>query len=373
MAGRETAKKAKKQGREPFDYGLMLCVLILVVFGLVVLYSTSAYNGRVKFADSAYYLKKQFFATSLGLAAMYGVSKIDYHKWERLAWLGYLVSILLSTAVLFFGDEYNGSKRWLSLGPLSFQPSEFAKVAVILLLASVISRRVRKMKSLKQMFLVMLLILPIVGLVGTNNLSTAIIIMGIAVILVFVASPKYLQFVAMGGLGAGFLAIFLSVESYRLERLAIWRNPEAYEKGYQTLQGLYAIGSGGLFGVGYGQSMQKLGFVPEAQNDMIFSIICEEFGLVGAALLMLLFLLMGWRLLMIAVHVTDLFGCMIAVGTMGHIMIQVILNIAVVTNTIPNTGISLPFISYGGSSVLFLLTEMGIVLSVGKGIRLKDL
>ena len=366
MAGRETAKKAKKQGREPFDYGLLLCVLILVVFGLVVLYSTSAYNGRVKFADSAYYLKKQFFATSLGLAAMYAVSRIDYHKWERLAWLGYLISILLSTAVLFFGDEYNGSKRWLSLGPLSFQPSEFAKVAVILLLASVISRRVRKMKSLKQMFLVMLLILPIVGLVGTNNLSTAIIIMGIAVILVFVASPKYLQFVAMGGLGVGFLAIFLSVESYRLERLAIWRNPEAYEKGYQTLQGLYAIGSGGLFGVGYGQSMQKLGFVPEAQNDMIFSIICEEFGLVGAVLLMLLFLLMGWRLLMIAVHVTDLFGCMIAVGIMGHILIQVILNIAVVTNTIPNTGITLPFISYGGTSVLFLLSEMGLALNVSR-------
>lgn len=366
MTGPKAAEKAKKQGREPFDYGLLLCVLILVAFGLVVLYSTSAYNGRVKFADSAYYLKKQFFATSLGLAAMYIVSKIDYHKWERLAWLGYLLSILLSTAVLFFGDEYNGSKRWLALGPLSFQPSEFAKVAVILLLASVISRRVRKMKSLKQMFLVMLLILPIVGLVGTNNLSTAIIIMGIAVILVFVASPKYLQFVAMGGLGVGFLAIFLSVESYRLERLAIWRNPEAYEKGYQTLQGLYAIGSGGLFGVGYGQSMQKLGFVPEAQNDMIFSIICEEFGLVGAALLMLLFLLMGWRLLMIAVHVTDLFGCMIAVGTMGHIMIQVILNIAVVTNTIPNTGITLPFISYGGTSVLFLLSEMGLALNVSR-------
>ncbi len=366
MAGPKSSGKAEKQGREPFDYGLLLCVLILVVFGLVVLYSTSAYNGRVKFADSAYYLKKQFFATSLGLAAMYAVSRIDYHKWERLAPLGYLVSILLSTAVLFFGDEYNGSKRWLSLGPLSFQPSEFAKVAVILLLASVISRRVRKMKSLKQMFLVMLLILPIVGLVGTNNLSTAIIIMGIAVIRVFVASPKYLQFVAMGGLGVGFLAIFLSVESYRLERLAIWRNPEAYEKGYQTLQGLYAIGSGGLFGVGYGQSMQKLGFVPEAQNDMIFSIICEEFGLVGAVLLMLLFLLMGWRLLMIAVHVTDLFGCMIAVGIMGHMMIQVILNIAVVTNTIPNTGITLPFISYGGTSVLFLLSEMGLALNVSR-------
>jgi cell division protein FtsW len=366
LASPNTAKRAKKQGKEPFDYSLMLIVLGLVVFGLVVLYSTSAYNGQVKFADKAYYLKKQFFATSLGLACMYAVSRIDYHKWERLAVLGYLMSIVLSTAVLFFGDEYNGSKRWLSLGPISFQPSEFAKVAVILLLASVISRRVRKMTSLWQMFLVMLVILPIVGLVGTNNLSTAIIIMGIAVILVFVASPKYFQFIGMGALGVGFLAIFLSVESYRLERLAIWRNPEEYEKGYQTLQGLYAIGSGGLFGVGYGNSMQKLGFVPEAQNDMIFSIVCEEFGLLGAIIVILLFLLLVWRLLIIAMHVTDLFGCMIAVGIMGHIMIQVILNIAVVTNTIPNTGITLPFISYGGTSVLFLLSEMGLALNVSR-------
>ena len=366
MASPDLAGNAQKQGKEPFDYSLLLVVLLLVVFGLVVLYSTSAYNGQVKFADRAYYLKKQLFATSLGLAAMYAVSCIDYHKWERLAPLGYVISLLLSTAVLFFGDEYNGSKRWLSLGPISFQPSEFAKLAVILLLASVISKRVRKMTSLKQMFFVMLLILPIVGLVGTNNLSTAIIIMGIAVILVFVASPKYFQFIGMGLLGVGFLAIFLSVESYRLERLAIWRNPEAYEKGYQTLQGLYAIGSGGLFGVGYGNSMQKLGFVPEAQNDMIFSIVCEEFGLLGAVLVILLFLLLVWRLLMIAMHVTDLFGSLIATGILGHIMIQVILNIAVVTNTIPNTGITLPFISYGGTSVLFLLSEMGLALNVSR-------
>ena len=369
MTGPDSTGKGKKQRREPFDYSLLLVVLILVGFGLVVLYSTSSWNGQVKFADKAYYLKKQFFATSLGLAAMYVVSGIDYHRWERLAWLGYLLSLVLSTAVLFFGDEYNGSKRWLSIGPLSFQPSEFAKLAVIVLLASVISRRVKKMTSLKQMFLVMLLILPIVGLVGTNNLSTAIIIMGIAVILVFTASPKYLQFIAMGGLGVGFLAIFLSVESYRLERLAIWRNPEAYEKGYQTLQGLYAIGSGGLFGVGYGNSMQKLGFVPEAQNDMIFSIVCEEFGLLGALLLMLLFLLLVWRLLMIAVHVPDLLGSLIAAGIMGHILIQVILNTAVVTNTIPNTGITLPFVSYGGTSVLFLLSEMGLALNVSRHVR----
>lgn len=369
MAGPEPTGREKRKRREPFDYSLLLVVLILVGFGLVMLYSTSSWNGQVKFADKAYYLKKQFFATSLGLAAMYAVSKIDYHRWEKLAVPGYLLSLLLSTAVLFFGDEYNGSKRWLSVGPLSFQPSEFAKLSVIVLLASVVSRRARKMTSLRQMFLVMLLILPIVGLVGTNNLSTAIIIMGIAVILVFTASPKYLQFIAMGALGAGFLAVFLSVESYRLERLAIWRNPEAYEKGYQTLQGLYAIGSGGLFGAGLGNSMQKLGFVPEAQNDMIFSIVCEELGLTGAVLLMLLFLLLVWRLFLIAVHVPDLLGSLIAAGIMGHILIQVILNIAVVTNTIPNTGITLPFVSYGGTSVLFLLSEMGLALNVSRSMR----
>ena len=164
----------------------------------------------------------------------------------------------------------------------------------------------------------------------------------------------------------GFIGIFLSMEQYRLERLAIWRNPEAYEKGFQTIQGLYAIGSGGLFGRGLGQSLQKLGFVPEAQNDMIFSIICEELGLTGALIFMLLFLLMLWRFMVIATHAPDLFGALICVGIMGHIAIQVILNIAVVTNTIPNTGITLPFISYGGTSVLFLLAEMGLALSVSR-------
>ncbi len=282
MTGPDSAGKEKKQRNGAPDYGLCLVVLILAGFGLVVLYSTSAWNGQVKFADPAYYLKKQLLATSLGLAAMYAVSCIDFRRWKNLAVPGYLISLVLQAAVLFFGDEYNGSKRWLSIGPLSFQPSEFAKVAVIVLLARVISGRGKKIVTLWQMLGVMLPTLPLVGLVGTNNLSTAIIIMGIAVILIFVASPGYLRFVFIGAGGAGFLAVFLSLESYRLERLAIWRHPEAYEKGYQTMQGLYAIGSGGLFGVGFGGSLQKLGFVPEAQNDMIFSIVCEEFGLVGA-------------------------------------------------------------------------------------------
>lgn len=366
MTGPDSAGKEKKHGSTAPDYGLVLTVLLLAGFGLVVLYSTSSWNGQVKFADPAYYLKKQLLATALGLAAMYAVSCIDYHKWGKLAVLGYLISLLLQVAVLIFGDEYNGSRRWLAIGPVSFQPSEFAKVAVILLLARVISSRLQRIVTLRQMLGVMLLALPLVGLVGTNNLSTAIIIMGIAVILIFVASPGYLRFVLIGAGGAGFLAVFLSLESYRLERLAIWRHPEAYEKGYQTMQGLYAIGSGGLFGVGFGGSLQKLGFVPEAQNDMIFSIVCEEFGLMGAVLLMLLFVLLVWRLYSIAVHVQDLFGCLIVTGILGHILIQVILNIAVVTNTIPNTGITLPFVSYGGTSVLFLLSEMGMALNVSR-------
>ena len=162
------------------------------------------------------------------------------------------------------------------------------------------------------------------------------------------------------------MGIFLGLESYRLERIAIWRDPESYEKGFQTIQGLYAIGSGGLFGTGLGGSIQKLGFVPEAQNDMIFSIICEELGLVGAGILLLLFLVLIWRFFLVSVHAPDLLGSLIAAGVMGHISTQVILNVAVVTNTIPNTGITLPFVSYGGTSILFLLAEMGLVLGISR-------
>lgn len=355
---------SRKSGRQ--DPVLMILVLFLVAFGLVTLYSTGSYNGEVRFGDAFYYVKKQFFAAALGLLAMYLIGSMDYHIFEKYAVAGYVLSLVLSGLVLLVGDSYNGSKRWLSLGPLSFQPSEFAKLAVILFLAKMVSRQKKKRNSFLNLVVVVGMVLPIVALVGTNNLSTAVIILGIAVIVVFVSDRRYMQFVWMGAVGVGFIAVFLGMESYRLERLAIWKNPEAYEKGYQTIQGLYAIGSGGLFGRGLGESIQKLGFVPEAQNDMIFSIICEELGYVGASLLVLLFLILIWRFMVIAVHAADLFGALIAAGAMGHIAIQVILNIAVVTNTIPNTGITLPFISYGGTSVLFLLSEMGLVLSVSR-------
>ena len=348
------------------DHTLLILVVILIVFGLTVLLSTSAYNGQVKFSDPASYFKKQFFATILGVVAMYVVAEMDYHDLEKWAGAAYLLSLALSTLVLFVGASINGSRRWLSLGPLSFQPSELAKPAVILFLARTISRRENKKKGMLELFRTLVLILPIVGLVGTSNLSTAVIILGIAVILVFVSSPFYLPFVGLFGAGAGFMGIFLGLESYRLERIAIWRDPESYEKGFQTIQGLYAIGSGGLFGTGLGGSIQKLGFVPEAQNDMIFSIICEELGLVGAGILLLLFLVLIWRFFLVSVHAPDLLGSLIAAGVMGHISIQVILNVAVVTNTIPNTGITLPFVSYGGTSILFLLAEMGLVLGISR-------
>ena len=345
---------------------LLAAVLFLSVSGLMILYSTSAYNGQVRFqGDSAYYFKKQTAAMLLGFAVMYAVSAMDYHRLKKLSVPAYILSLFLSGAVLLIGDTYNGSKRWLSVGPLSFQPAEYAKPAVILLLAGLVSSAPRSSAG-RTAAGVLLAVLPIVGLVGTNNLSTAVIILGIAVVIIFVSNPRYLPFLWIILAGGGFLGIFLSLESYRLERLAIWRNPEKYEKGYQTLQGLYAIGSGGLFGRGFGGSLQKLGFVPEAQNDMIFSIICEELGLLGAVFLILFFLFLLWRLMVIAVHAADLFGALIAAGIMGHMAIQVILNIAVVTNTIPNTGITLPFFSFGGTSVLFLLAEMGLALSVSR-------
>ena len=216
------------------------------------------------------------------------------------------------------------------------------------------------------MLRIFMLILPIVALVGSNNLSTAVIILCIACLLLFISNAYYLPFIGVGAAGVLFLGVFLALESYRLERLAVWRDPEAYEKGFQTLQGLLAIGSGGVFGVGLGNSMQKLGFVPEAQNDMIYSIICEETGIAGAVLLLCFFGILLWRIGRIAMAAPDLEGLLIAAGILSHIALQVLLNVAVVTNTIPNTGITLPFISYGGTSVLFLLAEMGLALAVGR-------
>lgn len=385
MPGR---RRKERQSEYFFDYSLLFIVLFLLGFGLVMIYSTSSYNANLEQNDSAYYLKKQAFAAALGLVMMAVVARIPYHFWEPFATFGYIASavlILLVTTPL--GMESHGARRWLNIAGLSLQPAEIAKLGMILFLASLVCKMGKSIRSIKGFLIVLCVPLPICLMVWqiTDNLSSAIIIFGIAALMLFVASPDYKKFILAGvaGLaGAALLVYIISQQEmgaegigFRGERILAWLDPEAYAsgKGFQTMQSLYAIGSGGIFGKGLGQSMQKLGFLPEAQNDMIFSIICEELGLFGAIAIMLMFLLLIWRFMVIANNAPDLFGALLVVGVLGHFAIQVILNIAVVTNSIPNTGISLPFISYGGSSVMFLLSEIGLVLSVARGIRLKDL
>ena len=374
---RQRGKQKKQKPLRYYDYSLLFLIIFLLCFGLVMLYSTSSYYGFTRFNDSAYYVKKQIFATVLGVIGMFILSMIPYQFWMKFATLAYIVAFGLCVAVIFIGREAKGQSRWLQIGPLSFQPSEFAKLATILFIATVIYKTSSKLSSLQNLVKIGALAIPIVLPILYNNLSTAIIVAGIVVCMLFVASPKYKYFVALAAVGAAGVAMVIAIAmsggegGYRLERVQIWLDPSSHEKGYQTLQGLYAIGSGGLFGKGLGESMQKLGFIPEAQNDMIFSVICEELGLFGAVCVIIVFILMLWRLMVIANNADDMFGALLVVGIMSHLSIQVVLNIAVVTNTIPNTGISLPFISYGGTSILFLLAEMGLALSVARGIKLE--
>ena len=382
------SRKNRKQSEYFFDYTLLFIVLFLLGFGLIMVYSTSSYEASISANlkyDEAYYLKHQAFAAVMGFFAMIVVANIPYHFWERFATLGYFVSAILIVLVLTpLGIEANGARRWLNLG-LSVQPAEIAKLCMILFLASFICKMGKGIRTGRGFWMVLMIPVPICVMVWkiTNNMSSAIIIFGIALLMLYVASPDYKRFVLMGAAGVAAVAalVFAIIQmehsdlGFRGGRILAWLNPEDYASGtgFQTLQALYAIGSGGIFGKGLGQSMQKLGFLPEAQNDMIFSIICEELGLFGGIAVILLFVLLIWRFMVIANNSSDLFGALLVVGVMGHIAIQVILNIAVVTNTIPNTGISLPFISYGGSSVMFLMVEIGLVLSVAKGIKLKNI
>ncbi len=288
--------KTRQKKTKYCDYSLFFLVIFLLGFGLVMLYSVSAYNANLKYdGDTLHYLRRQGFAAVLGITAMIAISKIDYHIWIYFGNFAYFLALVLCVAVLFMTDARNGSTRWMQLGPLNFQPSELAKMATILFLSGIVCRIPKQIGKFANLIKVMIMIVPIFVIVAYANLSTAIIIMGIAIVITFVASPKYWQFFAMGGVGiVGGGVLFIMAATYRMDRIDAWLHPENYtsDTAFQTLQGLYAIGSGGLFGKGLGQSMQKLGFVPEAQNDMIFSIICEELGLFGAMCVILLFLLM---------------------------------------------------------------------------------
>ncbi len=383
----KTKHKKKEQSEYFFDYSLLFIVLFLLGFGLVMIYSASSYQAFLEFEDSAHYLKKQLTACIIGLVLMIVVANIPYHFWERFYLIGYLVSAALVPVVLTpLGVESHGARRWIKIPGvgLNVQPAEVAKLCMILFLSVMVCKMGKGVRSMKGFLVMVAFPMPIVLEVYliTKNLSSAIIVLGISVLMVFVASPDYKKFIIMALLvfAAAALVVYLVVSgndfmAFRGNRILSWLDPESdpTDTGFQTLQGLYAIGSGGVFGKGLGQSMQKLSFLPEAQNDMIFSIICEELGLFGAVAIILMFVMLLWRMMVIASNAPDLFGAMMVVGVMGHITIQAILNIAVVTATIPNTGISLPFISYGGSSVMFLLIEIGLVLSVAKRIQLKEL
>ena len=388
MAQRNASRRGQKKGESFMDYSLLFIVLFLVGFGMVMVFSSSSYEANLKMGDSTSYLRQQLFASILGLVAMMVVANIPYHFWERFAFLAYIGSGVLILLIIPFGHTSGGATRWLYIAGISLQVAEVAKLGMILFLSSLIVTLGKGIRTNKGFMLVLLSPVPfdLMFYFITNNLSSAIIVMGIAVLMLFVSCPDYKRFflLALIVLAVAAALVFYVVQTaeahvddldFRGARILAWLDPEAYsdDRAFQTIQALYAIGSGGVLGKGLGQSMQKRGFLPEAQNDMIFSIICEELGLFGGIAVIVMFLLLIWRLMIIANNAPDLYGALLVVGVMGHIAVQVILNIAVVTNTIPNTGISLPFISYGGSSVMFLLIEIGLTLSVAKGIHLKDL
>ena len=378
-----TQRKAKA---DYYDYSLVAVIVLLTCFGLIMLYSTSSYTAEINYGDDMFFFKKQAMISVACIIMALVISRINYRILNRFAAALYVAALVLMALVKTpLGQSSHGAQRWLNLGPIQFQPAEIAKIAVIVCLPYMIVHMGKKVRTLKGCMVLAGVggLLAFAAYLFTDNLSTAIIIFCITAGLIFVAHPDMKIFVIIAAVGITLIVVGVlilnataSVDgsgSFRLRRIMVWLHPEEYADtwGYQTIQALYAIGSGGFFGRGLGNSIQKLGSVPEAQNDMIFSIICEELGLIGAGFIILLFLILIWRFFVISTKASDLLGALIAAGAMAHMMIQVILNIAVVTNSIPNTGITLPFISYGGTSVVFLLLEMGLVLSVSnyEGLR----
>ncbi len=356
------------------DIPFLVILLLLLCYGLIMLFSAGYAVALYRRGDAYTYIRPQLLFAVLGVIAMYAASFIDYHIWHKLAWPMMGVSLVLLTIVLFM-PEYNGCKRWIVLPGLgTLQPSEIAKFSVVLVFSHIISLNHDRMKTFSTGVLPFGVILGVVTVLMLlePHLSGTLLILGIGAVLMFVGGTGLKWFGLAGGAAAGAIAaavvLLPELVPYATDRLESWQNPFAdpLGEGHQTIQSLYAIASGGLAGLGLGNSRQKYLYVPEPQNDFIFSILCEELGFVGAALVILLFLLLLLRGLSIAVRARDRFGALLVVGFVVQVILQAVLNIAVVTNTIPNTGISLPFFSSGGTSLMMLLGEMGIVLSVSR-------
>ena len=381
-----TRVKKKEHSIAYFDYSLLAILICLICFGLVMLYSTSSYSAMMKQnGDSLFYFKRQVLFCIVGLIGMWIVSRIDYHWYFERSKFFYFISIFMMFLVKTpLGKEVNGAKRWIKLPfEQQLQPAEIAKIAIILFIPALICTMGREIKTLEGIVKVLAwgAFSAAVVFIITENLSTAIIVMGITCIMIFVVHPKTRIFIIIavgiiliGIVGARVLGMAMETSgNFRLRRILVWLNPEKYasEGGYQIMQALYAIGSGGFFGKGLGNSAQKMN-VLEVQNDMILSIICEELGVFGAIMVLILFGMLLYRLLFIAQNAPDLYGSLVVSGIFAHIALQVILNVMVVINCIPTTGITLPFISYGGTSVLFLMAEMGLALGVSSKIKIAE-
>ena len=366
--------RARAASLPTFDIPFLLILLLLLSYGLIMLFSAGYAVALYRRGDAYTYIRPQLLFAALGVLAMYAASLVDYHVWHKLAWPMLGISLLLLAIVLFM-PEYNGCKRWIVLPGLgTLQPSEIAKFAVVLVFAHIISLNHDRMQTFATGVLPFMVILGAVTVLMLlePHLSGTLLILGIGAVLMFVGGTGLKWFALAGIAGAGAIAaavvLLPELVPYAMGRLSSWRDPFAdpLGEGHQTIQSLYAIASGGAAGLGLGNSRQKYLYVPEPQNDFIFSILCEELGFVGAALTVVLFLLLFLRGMSIAVRARDKFGALLAVGFVVQVVLQAVLNIAVVTNTIPNTGISLPFFSSGGTSLMMLLGEMGIVLSVSR-------
>ena len=368
--------KKKKDGfflSGKLDVTFLSFVMILLTVGLVMLFSASYAYSYEYYNNSYRFILKQASLGAVGVVLMLIISKIDYHILRKFSLLVFVITIVMLIALLAMPPMVKGMdvKRWMIIGPINFQPSEVAKFAIILLFSNLIAANYKEMGNFK--FIVLLL-----GLLGFTcvlvalepHLSATILIFAIGIVIMIIGGLKLRYILGGAALGVGgiVLAIVTKVISYGSDRIKYWLDPwlDPKGKGFQTIQSLLAIGSGGILGRGIGQSRQKYLWVPEPHNDFIFSIVCEELGLVGALFIILLFALLIWRGFTIAMRAPDKFGSLLAIGLTFQVGLQAMLNIWVVTNTIPNTGISLPFFSYGGTSLIILLAEMGVVLSISR-------
>lgn len=366
-------KGIKKEKIGKIDITFLCIVLILLTLGLVMLFSASYAYSLEYYGNSYRFISRQAILAAVGVVAMLLISRIDYHFLRKFAWVIFGIATVLLIILLIIPPMVSGMdvKRWFVVGSINFQPSEIAKFAIILLFSSLIARNYKQMKSFGfVMFLIIVLGATCLLIVLEPHLSATLLVLLIGVVLMIVGglAKRYIIGGSIVGVTGIIVFMFSGAISYVKDRLDYWIDPwvDATGKGFQTIQSLLAIGSGGAFGRGIGQSRQKYLWVPEPHNDFIFSIVCEELGLIGAILIIVLFCLLVWRGFYIAMHAPDKFGSLLALGLTFQVGLQAMLNIFVVTNTIPNTGISLPFFSYGGTSLLILLMEMGVVLSISR-------